>query len=235
MEVHKPKPWHGLRGFLKEYVIIVVGVLTALAAEQGAEWLHWRGEVVQAEGDLRGDAQVVLDNMANRLAIQPCLDRRLLFLQQRLLASGSRWSPVAPFITTGPPAGSTYAHPMVDWPRTAWTNAVAATTTTHLPREELIHYSRIFDSAARIAADQSAEHEVSSELNVLGESVPLTPDQKVALLRIIYAERARNRLIGYEANNTLSEYKALGFDVANALLGGRDRLFYAACVADGLA
>jgi len=36
VEVHKPKPWHGVREFLKEYVIIVVEVLTALAAEQGS-------------------------------------------------------------------------------------------------------------------------------------------------------------------------------------------------------
>ena len=27
MDIHKPKPWHGVREFLKEYVIIVVGVL----------------------------------------------------------------------------------------------------------------------------------------------------------------------------------------------------------------
>ncbi len=45
MDIHKPKPWHGFREFLKEYVIIVVGVLTALGAEQGVEWLHWRHEV----------------------------------------------------------------------------------------------------------------------------------------------------------------------------------------------
>ena len=37
MDIHKPKPWHGVREFLKEYVIIVVGVLTALAAEQAVE------------------------------------------------------------------------------------------------------------------------------------------------------------------------------------------------------
>ena len=42
MDIHKPKPWHGVREFLKEYVIIVVGVLTALAAEQGVEWLRWQ-------------------------------------------------------------------------------------------------------------------------------------------------------------------------------------------------
>ena len=35
MDIHKPKAWHGVREFLKEYMIIVVGVLTALGAEQG--------------------------------------------------------------------------------------------------------------------------------------------------------------------------------------------------------
>ena len=34
MDIHKPKPWHGLREFLKEYLIIVIGVLTALTFVQ---------------------------------------------------------------------------------------------------------------------------------------------------------------------------------------------------------
>jgi len=55
MDIHKPKPWHGVREFLKEYVIIVVGVLTALGAEQGAEWLHWRHVTEIAERSLRAD------------------------------------------------------------------------------------------------------------------------------------------------------------------------------------
>jgi hypothetical protein len=38
MDIHKPKPWHGVREFLKEYLIVVGGLLTALAAEQGVEW-----------------------------------------------------------------------------------------------------------------------------------------------------------------------------------------------------
>ena len=29
MDIHKPKPWHGLREFLKEYLITVVGEKTA--------------------------------------------------------------------------------------------------------------------------------------------------------------------------------------------------------------
>ena len=44
MDIHKPKPWHGWREFLKEYAIIFVGVLTALAAEQAVEALRHRSE-----------------------------------------------------------------------------------------------------------------------------------------------------------------------------------------------
>ena len=38
MDLRKPKPWHSLREFLKEYLIIVIGVLTALGAEQAVAW-----------------------------------------------------------------------------------------------------------------------------------------------------------------------------------------------------
>ncbi len=48
MDIHKPKPWHGLREFLKEYAIIVVGVLTALGAEQAVEVIHRHEAVAEA-------------------------------------------------------------------------------------------------------------------------------------------------------------------------------------------
>ena len=53
MDIHKPKPWHGVREFLKEYVIIVVGVLTALAGEQIVETLHRNEQVEQARAALK--------------------------------------------------------------------------------------------------------------------------------------------------------------------------------------
>jgi hypothetical protein len=49
MDIHKPKPWHDVREFLKECAIIIVGVLTALAAEQGVQALDWRRRAGDAE------------------------------------------------------------------------------------------------------------------------------------------------------------------------------------------
>jgi len=55
MDIHKPKPWHGLREFLKEYLIIVVGVLTALGAEQAVEAIHHHEQVEQTRAALRSE------------------------------------------------------------------------------------------------------------------------------------------------------------------------------------
>jgi hypothetical protein len=57
MDIHKPKPWHGVREFLKEYSIIVAGVLTALAAEQAAEALHHQAQAHEMTAKLRAESE----------------------------------------------------------------------------------------------------------------------------------------------------------------------------------
>jgi hypothetical protein len=236
MEVHKAKkPIHDSREFLKEVGIIVLGVLIALGAEQSVEWLNWRLRAAQAEVRLRRDAVSVLEDMQERLEILACQDGRLPLMRDRLLASGPAWTAMAPFYTSGPPAGSTYAHPMRGWPRTSWTNAVASTAAMHLPAKELGAYPHIFAAAEREAGDQATEHEASSELNVLGLSFTLTPDQKVSFLGTIEAERARNRVMAYEAQNTLPYFEALGMDQEKALADVRNSLAYQTCLANHLA
>jgi hypothetical protein len=235
MEVHRPKPVHHWREFLKEVGIIVLGVLIALGAEQSVEWLNWRAKADQAEIHLRRDAASILFDMLERLEIQKCQDGRLTLIRDRLLASGPVWSGMTPFYTSGPPAGSTYAHPMRPWPRTSWLNAVASTAAMHLPDAKLDDYSAIFGAAEREANDQATEHEASSELNVLGSSFTLSPDQKVTFLRIIEAERARNRVMAYEARNTLSYFEGLGMDLEQARIATRRDLPYETCVANHLA
>jgi hypothetical protein len=235
MEVHRPKPFHGWRELAKEVGIIVLGVLIALAAEQTVEWLHWRERAAQAETQMHADAAAILDAMMERQEIQACQDRRLTQMQDRLLASGPDWTPMAVFYTRGPPKGSTYAHPMHIWPDTSWRNAVASTAATHLPDQVRAHYARIFAAADRSAQDQAIEHEAASELNVLGQHIALTPDGKIAFLRIVEAERARNRLFGYEAGGVLRDFTALGFDLEKVRSAVRAHsLAYDMCVEAGL-
>src|ERR1700756_1635599 len=67
MDIHKPKPWHGVREFLKEYVIIAVGVLTALGGEQVVERLHDRAEVAETREALH--AEIAENAMHARVTI----------------------------------------------------------------------------------------------------------------------------------------------------------------------
>jgi hypothetical protein len=57
MDIHKPKPWHGVRELLKEIGTIVIGVLIAIGAEQAVEALHHRAQAREAAGKLRTESE----------------------------------------------------------------------------------------------------------------------------------------------------------------------------------
>jgi len=77
MDVHKPRRWHGLREFLQEYLIIVIGVLTALGAEQAASALHDRTIADEARESIRAEVRENLWWMERRASRQPCIRQRL--------------------------------------------------------------------------------------------------------------------------------------------------------------
>src|SRR5437879_13806468 len=91
MDIHKAKPWHSLREFLKEYVIIVIGVLTALGAEQAVEWLHWRHLAERAEADLAAGIKPDLVNAYSYVVIEACGKARVAELAAALQKPGADW------------------------------------------------------------------------------------------------------------------------------------------------
>jgi hypothetical protein len=77
MEIHKPKPWHGWRGFLKEYAIIVVGVLTALVGEELVVSAHHRSEVADLRSALRSELAWNLAALKDAADDLPCVEQRM--------------------------------------------------------------------------------------------------------------------------------------------------------------
>src|SRR5665213_1394045 len=103
MDIHKPKPWHNLREFLKEYLIIVVGVLTALGAEQGVEWLHWRHLAAETEADLAAGLKVDLGNAVQWIAASPCNEADDANLTQALRSDAPQWRGIPSRYDSAPP------------------------------------------------------------------------------------------------------------------------------------
>jgi hypothetical protein len=158
MDIHKPKPFHNWREFLKEYGIIVLGVLTALGLEQAVEWAHHRSQVDEAIEDLRQQSNGSRDAMAFDVAT---LKGEIADADHDLAALGSCALAVDPAVTR-PLA----IHHLFTPVGTAWQGIRDSALLPLMPKEIASDYSiisgitveiqPILEDRGRIAYDASA-------------------------------------------------------------------------------
>ena len=139
MEIHKPKPWHNAREFLKEYAIIVLGVLTALGLEQFVDGLHWRHKVDQAERNMRVEVERDRTDAAQYTILAACTDAYLDRTRNDLLRHDQAdlerlYQLGEPFITE-------------PWTATAWEAAVASQIGDHMATDRFLNYAEAFRRA----------------------------------------------------------------------------------------
>jgi hypothetical protein len=152
MEVHhKPKPFHGLREFLKEYGIIVLSVLTALALEQTVEWWHWRERVHEAAEAMRLELQTDDGPQAiARVAIEKCLDGQLDALQ-KAVEDGLDRAQIHRL-------AAAYSPPRRTWDAQAWQAATSSQVAAHIPAPMMIAWSTPYNLMPTLAATNGKEH-----------------------------------------------------------------------------
>jgi hypothetical protein len=185
MDIHKPKPWHGWREFLKEYATIVIGVLTALAFEQAAEWLHWQAEVRSAEHAIQTDLALTADLASERVALSRCLDDRLKVLKARAEGTQPSAGPL-PADAGGYPMRAPYRAPARAWNAQAWEGVMADGTYAHLNPDRARALSLLYYTVGDMRAENFTEKNEAPDLDVLeGKAVALTPDKRVELLQRI--------------------------------------------------
>ena len=183
MDIHKPKPWHGVREFLKEYVIIVVGVLTALGAEQAVEWLHWRHEVHQAREALVFDFRRVIGFASREDASAPCLAVRLGQLSDAL--------DQAQATKRLPPIGYGGSPLFPPWSLRSWAGLTTGQALAHMSNRDQLAIAGIPGTLewARALRDQQA-NDWAILMTMSGPGRP-TSDAELANLRAALAHSAR--------------------------------------------
>jgi len=156
MEIHKPRPWHGLRELAKEVAVIVIGVAIALTGEQGVETLHWAHKTHVAE-------QAMGQELANDLAfaqeqqrLSPCADRYIDALQNAVQANRPDLIGMVRALSGLPSGGPIDNH---TWTLDTWKAALAGQVTDHLPAREVQVYARLFDL---VTAERDAQSETVS-------------------------------------------------------------------------
>jgi hypothetical protein len=87
-------PSMGWRAFWSEIVIVVLGVVIALAANEAVQDWNWRNKVEDAEARLEGDIAWAFLWAAEKSASQPCIDAQLAAMARNVLESGDTLQPM---------------------------------------------------------------------------------------------------------------------------------------------
>jgi hypothetical protein len=194
---HKPKPFHGWREFLKEYGIIVLGVLTALGAEQAVEQVHWAHRVHEAEAAMDAELHEDAANAYFRMSLHGCALSRLGAMRAALEASRDRGAPV--------PVMPVYTWRLRPAQSDAWQAAQSMQIISHVPRERLLAYSRAYFFAGVLMKLQPEERDAMDSINTLAVNAGrLQPAERDRLFAGLVATRrllnefdaASARLIG---------------------------------------
>jgi hypothetical protein len=194
--VHKPKPWRGLRGFAKEYLIIVIGVLTALGAQQVVETLHQGNEVAEAREALHAELAVNASTGKFVQAEVDCLAGQLDALDA--WANGGARPGV---IRTQLPS---YAS-------SAW-DVVKTGAVPHMPLKERLAYSRFYDTLenARYAIENTRN--IYTRLNGLQRLEALRSEEARRLIEEIGQARVMGRVRKANGAALVDRAKALGVE-----------------------
>jgi hypothetical protein len=203
MHIHMPKALHSLREAMGEIAIVVVGIVIAIALEQGVEQLHWASEVGKARASLH--AEMAHDNrsFAFRVAAEPCIDRRLDALEGVIEAT-ARDEAVPHLGRVIPDIGNALNDNI-------WQDHRAAQTLTHFKDEELDGLGVYYLQVGSIRGFLGEEVQAWGVLKVLqGDPARLGPVDIAGLRVAIQHARFDNFIISGIAKDELDASKALG-------------------------
>jgi len=182
VHIHKPKAAHGVREFLAEIGVIVVGILIALAGEQVVETVRHDHEVEIGERALKADYIHFLRQRAEQTASTACVGKRLAELRA-IVDDGARHGMLGV-------VGPIPKPPPHSWEITSWDTMVASGAATHVPQAQVILYSQISHWAKDAQATGTSEAEAWSVFDSLSGPSRRFGEAEQAMLRADIARAA---------------------------------------------
>jgi len=190
MDIHKPKPWHGVREFLKEYAIIVVGVLTALGAEQLVETAHWARRVGETRTQLNAELAANAHNGLDWLSTAPCFDAELAAMREGVAEARRTGVFHAP--------AQRYAPTLDKFSTDAWLNARSLQVSDHMTPREVADYSSVYFYPSELIGNITSLHSQAGELAPLAHDLdhvsPTEADELSARIGRIQELQTRTEL-----------------------------------------
>ena len=182
-------PSMGWRAFWSEIVIVVLGVVIALAANEAVQDWAWRNKVKDAEVRLRYDITWAFLWEAEKYVSVPCIDAQLAALSRNVLESGDTLKP-QPIITQNNNVRSVVRLPNRPYRFPTWDALVADGTATHFAPQRQAFLSGVSHDQALSSESMAEIHRLRGRLMVMREPLALDPAVRAGLLTTINELRA---------------------------------------------
>jgi type II secretory pathway pseudopilin PulG len=203
------KPPHGWRTVSWELVVVVVGVLIALAAQQWAEDRSWQRKAGAATEALRAEVTDQFRYAAEWRVVEHCVLAQIDRLQQRLLASGARLDP-APVHSEPGFAFYVIRMPNRNYEESVWRASVTDGVNTHLAPNVRRGLNRAYTANGRLAALNDQNNTAYQRLLSLARPIPLDPTVRFSLLQDLEALRGRAELMSHLSGQSIANWSEAG-------------------------
>ena len=180
------RPPHGWPAVWWELVIVTLGVLIALGAQQALDTIRWKRDVTEFRRALDNELGYDFGAYRDRLAQSACINRRLDELEQWLgaLQSGAEVRLTTPI-----------RRPTTTSLRTAVWESRTSEVTGHLGLDTRLRYAAFYDEVRNYSDVRDFERAVWNELLDFGYAPSLDPRDRLRLRGLIERGRLFDRLI----------------------------------------
>jgi hypothetical protein len=211
MEIHKPKLVRNWPEFLKEYGIIVLGVLTALFAEQAVQSVEWRHKVAAADTEMSNELSAGNGPQAYvRVAIHDCVAARLDAIRQS--------------VENGDRAGSRELIDHLWLPNRTWDSlardaATASDVASHMEHDKMFQFRVAYEMIEPM--QQLAERELADRANLRAlpsSGGPIETSEKLATLSAVEALKIDNDTMDRGSQFVLRHIRSTGLGLDTAFV-----------------
>jgi hypothetical protein len=213
IRVNPPNGWNAVAW---ELVIVVVGVLIALGAQQAVEELRWRDEVRLTEEALTNEIADSVLHASERQMVNRCLSDRLTHLIGKVSSNEGPWSgdplplPRTAGVTISTPAA--YRTPSRAWNDDVWLATQNGGVFSHMPRDRVAGFAKVYARMEGLRKANEFEHQVFPELLYLSFDTRLDAATRQQTLATLGRLDWLNGTISLDGERLIDEVRAMRLD-----------------------
>ena len=191
-----------------ELVIVVAGVLIALAAQQWAGERSSRSRASAADARIKDELQSNMLNGVERIALHGCLKKRLSMLARGLSSGRTDWSSLASLSTDddGTTFQRLYRMPLRSWIASEFHGSSANGALDSLSPERASAFAAIYNQFEHQGELNAEENSLATSVAVLQFQRPLTDGERGRLLGELTSLDYINGLMVLISRQTIDQY-----------------------------